>query len=45
MDIAWERGCYKIVLTTGRTDEEVMAFYEGVGFKRNTRTAFEARRI
>jgi GNAT superfamily N-acetyltransferase len=45
MDKAWAAGCYKIMLSTGRTDEEVMAFYEGVGFKRNTRTSFEARRI
>lgn len=45
MDKAWAAGCYKIMLSTGRTDEDIMRFYEGVGFKRNTRTSFEARRI
>jgi len=36
-------GCYKIVLTTGSSRESTLAFYEKVGFRRNTRTVFEIR--
>lgn len=42
-DTAWAAGCYKIMLATGRTDEAVLRFYEGTGFRRGTKTFFEMR--
>lgn len=40
---AKERGCYKIMLMTGRKDEGTMIFYEKVGFKKGEKTAFIMR--
>lgn len=40
---ARQQGCYKVTLTTGRRDEETLRFYEGLGMRRDTRTAFEVR--
>lgn len=40
---AWEAGCYKVMLLTGRKDPAVLAFYEACGFSRG-KTAFEVRR-
>lgn len=42
-EIAREQGCYKVTLTTGRRDEATLRFYEGLGMRRDTRTAFEVR--
>jgi ribosomal protein S18 acetylase RimI-like enzyme len=42
---AWAANCYKVVLTTARSDEGVLRFYEAVGFDRGTRTSFQMRRI
>jgi GNAT superfamily N-acetyltransferase len=42
---AWARDCYKVVLTTGSKRETTLSFYERIGFKRGTRTAFELRRV
>lgn len=42
-DIARQQGCYKVTLTTGRRDDETLRFYEGLGMRRDTRTAFEIR--
>jgi GNAT superfamily N-acetyltransferase len=42
-DRAWAANCYKLVLTTGRSDEGVLGFYEAVGFDRGTRTCFQMR--
>lgn len=40
---AWAEGCYKVMLMTGRTDPNVLAFYESCGFERG-KTAFQIRR-
>jgi GNAT superfamily N-acetyltransferase len=42
--LAWSSNCYKIVLSTARTDEATLSFYEKAGFQRGTRTVFELRR-
>jgi len=41
---AWDAGCYKVMLATGSKNESTLKFYEGVGFKRNTKTFYEIRR-
>ena len=38
--IGWEKGCYKIMLLTGRRQPEFFRFYEGAGFKQGTKTGF-----
>ena len=40
---AWAEGCYKVMLLTGRKDEEISRFYESAGFDRHTKQAFVAR--
>lgn len=40
---AWQNGCYKVMLLTGRTDPAVLRFYEGLGFAR-TKTGLQIRR-
>jgi GNAT superfamily N-acetyltransferase len=42
LDLAWEKGCYKIMLQTGRTDPEVFRFYEKAGFKTGVKTGLVA---
>ena len=42
LDIAWARRCYKVMLLTGRKDENVFRFYENAGFKRGVKTGFIA---
>ena len=37
---AREKGCYKIMLMTGRKDEGTLAFYDKSGFERGTKTGF-----
>jgi len=37
---AEKKNCYKITLTTGLKDPEVLKFYENCGFNRNDKTAF-----
>lgn len=44
LDAAWEAGCYKVMLASGR-DEGTLRFYETRGFKRGGKTFFEARRL
>ncbi|KAF0230658.1 MAG: hypothetical protein FD175_1418 [Beijerinckiaceae bacterium] len=34
---------YKVMLMTGRTEDNVLHFYESCGFTRGTKTAFEVR--
>lgn len=40
---AWEQGCYKVMLLTGRKDDATLRFYEGAGFSREGKTGFIAR--
>lgn len=40
---AWEAGCYKAMLLTGRQDPGVHRFYEACGFVQN-KTGFQIRR-
>lgn len=40
---AWEAGCYKVMLLTGRTDPAIHRFYEGCGFRQD-KTGFQIRR-
>ena len=37
---AWELGCYKVMLMTGRRDERVHRFYEKAGFRRDLKQGF-----
>lgn len=39
-DMAWQMGCYKVMLMTGRQDEKTLSFYEAAGFDRHTKQAF-----
>ena len=39
---SWAANCYKVMLLTGRKDEETFRFYESVGFDRNGKQAFIA---
>jgi GNAT superfamily N-acetyltransferase len=39
---AWNANCYKVMLLTGRKDEETLHFYEKAGFKRNVKIGFVA---
>lgn len=41
---AWDRGCYKVMLLTGSTKPETLAFYLSAGFEQN-KTGFQIRRI
>ena len=38
IEAARERGCYKVMLMTGRKDEGTLSFYEKVGFERGMKT-------
>lgn len=40
VEIARKKGCYKVMLLTGRKDEGVLSFYENAGFDRGTKTGF-----
>jgi GNAT superfamily N-acetyltransferase len=40
LEIAWEKGCYKVMLLTGRPD--VHHFYELCGFQKGVKTGFVA---
>ncbi len=41
--LAWEQDCYKVMLLTGRKQEETLRFYEKAGFKRGVKTGFVAK--
>ncbi len=40
---AWQKGCYKVMLMTGRKDESTLRFYEKAGFDRYGKQAFVAK--
>lgn len=40
VDIARERGCYKVMLLTGHKDEATLRFYEQTGFVRGKKIGF-----
>jgi GNAT superfamily N-acetyltransferase len=40
--IAWEQGCYKVMLLTSSKSEDTYRFYENAGFKRGVKTGFIA---
>lgn len=40
---AWNQGCYKVMLLTGRKNEATFRFYEAAGFDRNAKQAFLAK--
>jgi GNAT superfamily N-acetyltransferase len=39
---AWDCGCYKVMLLTGRSDRGTLAFYAAAGFEQ-TKTGFQKR--
>ena len=41
---AWTRGCYHVLLQSGRKDPRVHRFYENCGFRPGLRVAYVARR-
>jgi GNAT superfamily N-acetyltransferase len=43
LDLAWKQDCYKVMLLTGRKDEETLRFYEQAGFERGLKTGFLAK--
>lgn len=43
IEIAKEKGCYKVMLMTGRKDEATLRFYERAGFNKEEKTAFLIR--
>ena len=43
LSYAWSRGCYKVMLQTGRKDEATLRFYQSAGFDSNAKQAFVAK--
>jgi GNAT superfamily N-acetyltransferase len=43
LEYAWSKNCYKVMLMTGRINQETFHFYESVGFGRHGKQAFIAR--
>ena len=41
--MAWNAGCYKVMLQTGRLNDATFAFYEAAGFSRHGKQAFIAK--
>ena len=42
--VAWDAGCYKVMLMTGSDNEKAIRFYLDAGFEQ-TKTGFQMRRI
>lgn len=42
ISLAYQRGCYKVMLLTGSKREETLRFYENVGLERGIKTGFVA---
>lgn len=45
MEIAWKRGCYKVMLLTGAKDEGTLRFYRSCGLRSDTKTAFIMKKL
>jgi GNAT superfamily N-acetyltransferase len=43
LEFAWSQGCYKVMLMTGRKDEETLRFYASAGFDMHGKQAFIAK--
>lgn len=43
LDLAWSKGCYKVMLLTGSKKESTLQFYEKAGFDRHVKQGFIAR--
>lgn len=43
LDVAWQYGCYKVMLQTGSRRESTHNFYKSCGFSANDKFAFVAR--
>ena len=44
LSLAWEQGCYKVMLLTGSKDPATLRFYGDVGFEQS-KTGFQMRRV
>ena len=44
LSLAWQHGCYKVMLLTGSKDPATLRFYGDVGFEQS-KTGFQARKI
>jgi GNAT superfamily N-acetyltransferase len=42
-DVAWDAGCYKVMLMTSRQDPATLGFYRAAGFEGDGKRAFVAR--
>ena len=42
LEIAWQQGCYKVMLLSGAMREEAHRFYESLGFTRDSKVGFLA---
>jgi len=43
IEVAWQAGCYKVMLLTGSKDPATLRFYEGCGFTQD-KTGYQVRR-
>lgn len=43
-ELAWEAGCYKVMLMTGSKKASTLAFYQAAGFEQS-KTGFQIRRM
>lgn len=43
LEYSWNCNCYKVMLLTGRMDEDTFQFYEAAGFDRYAKQAFLAK--
>ena len=44
LDLAWNAGCYKVMLATGSRKPATLRFYAANGFEQGGKTYFEIRR-
>ena len=42
LGVAWGEGCYKVMLLSGARREEAHRFYEGLGFRWDSKVGFIA---